>query len=283
MSTPNPTPNAQINDALRDVLPEVELAKLRAGLGAPAREAAGLSRTRVALSWLAAEDSLPGLNTDLDVTTANPTLAEIMIMISTSWMFELLGTSASGDDCTYSAEGGILFTTDGADGDEVILLPHLNADLSPWTGTTWGTDQETEWECTIETGLAAVLANSIHWAGLKLTNTEVIATDNDQVYFRHEDVAGVSGNWVAVYSIGGTDVSVNTGIAIAASTIYHLAIKIDASRIARFYINDALVATSTALTDATDFIPYIGIAADGAAEAKTLVVYGQAISRTLGA
>ena len=59
----------------------------------------------------------------------------------------------------------------------------------------------------------------------------------------------------------------------------HLRVSIDSCRIARFYLNGALVATSTALTNATDFIPYIGIAADGAGAAKHMYIYGQAIGR----
>ena len=40
---------------------------------------------------------------------------------------------------------------------------------------------------------------------------------------------------------------------------------------------------STALTNAIDLIPYIGVMLDGAAAAKAITVYGQAISRLIGA
>ncbi len=141
---------------------------------------------------------------------------------------------------------------------------------------SWGTDQETHWECHIKSG--AAITNSIIWAGLKLTNTEVTATDDDQVFFRYENGVN-SGNWEAISSIGGTDDEHDSGVTVAVDTEYHLKIVIQADRTALMYINGALVETSGALTDATDLIPYIGIAADGAAEAKTLNVYGQSISR----
>ena len=124
----------------------------------------------------------------------------------------------------------------------------------------------------------AAITNSIVWAGLKLTNTDVVATDNDQCYFRYED--GVNtGKWQAVSSIGGADDAADSGVTVALSTVYHLVIDIAADRTAAFYINGVLVETSAALTDATDFIPYIAVEADGAAEAKTLTVRAQAIER----
>jgi hypothetical protein len=177
-----------------------------------------------------------------------------------------LGVNASSDDVTINPEGGLKFETDGADGDENIVLPHLNTGQSAWTNYTWGTDQLTCWEGHFKSGTS--IANTIMWAGLKLTNTEVLVTDNDQVYLRYEDDVN-SGKFVVVYSIAGTDVSVDTGVACAVSTEYHVRITIDSSRIARVYLNGALVATSTALGNAVDLKPYMGIAADGAAARST--------------
>lgn len=189
--------------------------------------------------------------------------------------FELLGTNASSDDCTFNAEGGLKFQTDGADNDQCIVLPHLDASQSAWTGWTWGTDKQVEWDCVLATGSAITLETI--WAGLKLTNTSVVATDNDQAFFRFS----ASGNWIAVYSIGGVDVSYDTGIAVAASTIYRLRIWIDSNRYAHFYINDEEVKVTAALTDAVDLIPYVGIQANEAA-AKDFTLYEQSISRVRG-
>lgn len=224
---------------------------------------------RVGLRWVAGARGKPGLNADIQ------NAAESVRMV-TDPDLEILGTNATSALCTLNAEGGITMTTAGADGDEMILAPHLDANQTAWTAWTWGTDRSVVWECTIKTG--ASIDNCIVWAGLKLTNTEVTATDADQVFFRYENGVN-SGKWQAISSIGGADDAADSGVTVAAGTFYHLKIVIAADRTARMYINGALVETTAALTDATDLIPYIGIAADGAAEAKALTVYGQAISR----
>jgi len=228
--------------------------------------------SRFELVWYGGENGRPGLNNDI----AGGAFADV---ITVDHMFEILGTNASADDVTIG-EGGLLFTLDGADGDSIILLPHLDTGYSPWTTMTWGTDNEVHWECQIQTG--AAITNSIIWAGLKETNTNVVATDDDQAYFRYENGVG-SGLWQCVSSIAGTDTSTNSTVTVAASTNYHLKIVISSTRTASFYINGAHVTTTAALTDATDLIPYIGLEADGAAEAKTMIIVGQGISRAIGA
>jgi len=228
--------------------------------------------SRYELQRVAGHRGKPGINADI----LNASEAVRMV---TDPDFEVLGTNASSDDVTFYAEGGIKVETDGADGDGVFILPHLDANQSAWTQVTWGTDKQVIWECDISTG--AAITNSIIWAGLKLTNTDVVATDADQCYFRYEN--GVSsGVWVAVSSIGGTDSSLATGVTVAAATRYHLKIVIDSARKAKMYINGVLVKTTSALTDTVDLIPYICIEADGAAEAKHLYLHGQSISRAIG-
>lgn len=227
---------------------------------------------RFELKWVAGQRGKPSLNADIQ------NAAEGTRMIADP-DFEVLGTNASSDDVTFYAEGGIKMETDGADHDQVILLPHLDANQSAWTQVTWGSDKQTEWECHIKTGSA--ITNTVIWAGLKLTNTSVTATDADQAFFRYQNGVN-SGNWQAVDSVGGTDHETDAGVTVAANTEYHLRIAIDSSRLAKFYINGVLVKTSVALTTEKDFIPYIGIQGEGAAEAKHLYVFGQSISRVIG-
>jgi hypothetical protein len=226
---------------------------------------------RYELYWRAGERGHPCINADLasgTEATREPADKD----------FEVLGTNATSALAVYYAEGGIALVTAGASGDSTILAPHLDTNQTGWTGITWGTDKQTVWECHIST--AADIAAIVIWAGLKLTNTSTTATDNDQVFFRFAPGTN-SGEWQAIYSIGGTDTAVDTDVVVAASTKYRLKVAIDADRVARMWINDALVATSTALTDATDLIPYIGVQASAAA-AKTLYVFEQAISRQIG-
>ena len=222
---------------------------------------------RYRLEWIAGVRGIPQLNGSIANDNADRD-------------FEILGTSASNDDVTLYAEGGIQMQTDGADGDEVILLPHLDAGQSAWSGVTWGTDQEVRWECRIKTG-ANVLTNCIIWAGLKLTNTEVVADDDDQIFFRYED--GVNaGKFQIIRSVGDTDVEADTTVTVAANTDYHLVIVIQADRTVEAWINglSTFPTGATAMTNATDLIPYIGIATDGGgAGVRTLYVRGQAIER----
>uniref|UniRef100_A0A6C0LY21 Uncharacterized protein n=1 Tax=viral metagenome TaxID=1070528 RepID=A0A6C0LY21_9ZZZZ len=210
----------------------------------------------------------PGINADIQ--DAN----EAVRMIVNS-DFELLGTNGVSANSTFSTtRGGVLLTTDANANDQVIIAPHLDANQSAWAQIGWGTENQVVWECGVATG--TTIAAEIVWAGLKLTNTPVIATDNDQVFFRYE--TGVDTNWNAVYSIGGTDVEVNTGVVVAINTTYNFRVVIDAARIAKMYINNVLVATTTALTNDVNLIPYVGIQTT-AAFVKTLNLSYEKISR----
>jgi hypothetical protein len=191
--------------------------------------------------------------------------------------FEILGTNASDGDVTRGPEGGIICETDGGGNDQVIVLPHLVAGLSAWTGLTWGTDRSVRYDAVIGTG--AAITDCIIWCGLKLTNTQVIATDNNQAFFEYSSAIGA--NWQTVYSIGGTDTQGDSAVVVAINTVYHFTIDISALRVARFFIDGVLVATSTALTDVTDLIPYIGVMDLGAA-ARHIHILQCSISRTIG-
>lgn len=213
---------------------------------------------------------LPQLNATLDGVYTD----EVVRNCNTD--FEILGTGASDLDVTFSTTvAGIQLQTDGSSGDQVIVLPHLDTLYTAWTGILWGTENQVEWECIIRTD--ASVADVTIWAGLKLTNTSVVATDADQVFFRFD--GGVA-NWEAVTSIADTDTETDTGAAniVAINTVYKLRITIDSSRVARFYINNVLVHTTAALTDDVSFIPYIGVQ-DTAAAVKTITLIKQKISR----
>ena len=194
--------------------------------------------------------------------------------------FEILGTNASKDDVSFSStEGGIQLQTDGADNDQVIVLPHLDTDQTAWSGIKWGTENQVEWECAIRTGSS--IADTSFWAGLKLTEVPAYATNDDQAYFLYSsnDVQGAlttNGNLHFVYSVGGTDYITDLGIAVAISTIYKLRIVIDNHRQVAIYVNGVqygLVTTSSAggatqsttstlsnpLTNDVDLIPYVGV------------------------
>ena len=196
---------------------------------------------------------------------------------------------------------GITLTTAGADQDQAIVCPHLDSNQTAWTGTLWGTENEVTWECSINTN---AIDNQKLWAGLKLTNDQLVATDANQAFFKFQTDATNSESFDDftllhfVHSIGGTDYISALPITVAANTIYHLKIVIDSDRKAAIFVNGqqynvtstagstggTAVTTGTtktaALTDDIDLIPYIGIEA-GAAAAEAVDVHYQCISRTI--
>ena len=217
-----------------------------------------------------------------------------------SWMVE--GTNMTSALCTRNATAaGIVLTTAGADEDQAILTPNSATTESAWSDTVWGTENQTEWECSINTN---AIDNQKLWAGLKLTTDQLIATDANQAYFKFQTDATNSEAFDDytllhfVHSIGGTDYISALPITVAANTIYHLRISIDSDRKLSIFVdgtqyNITSTAGSTggtavtsgttksaAMTDDIDLLPVIGIEA-GAAAAEALDVHYTTISRTI--
>ena len=216
--------------------------------------------------------------------------------------FEVLGTNMTTALCTFNATAaGIVLTTAGADADQAIVAPHLDTNQTAWQVTEWGTENQVEWECSLNTN---AIDNQKLWAGLKLTNDQLVATDANQAFFKFQTDATNSEAFTDftllhfVYSVADTDYISALPITVAANTIYHLKISIDSDRKAAIFVDGVqynvtttsgstggtAVTTGTtktaALTDNIDLIPYIGIEA-GAAAAEAVDVHYQAISRTI--
>jgi hypothetical protein len=226
----------------------------------------------------------PGLNADIDQVST----VEVQRALNRNW--EALGTNMTTALCTFNTtSAGIVATTAGADQDQAIITPHLDTAATAWAGCLWGTENQVHWETSI--ALPAI-DNQKAWAGLKLTNDQLIATDANQAYFKFQTDATNSEAFDDytllhfVHSIGGTDYISALPITVAASTIYHLKIEFDSSRQMSIFVNGVqynvtstsgstggtAVTTGTtksaAMTDDIDLIPYIGIEAGaGAAEA----------------
>lgn len=202
-----------------------------------------------------------------------PSNAEIIAGDIANDNFAVLGTNMTTALCTFSAGGGITLTTAGASADSAIVLPHLNTNMTPWAvANQWGSSKSPRWETTITTG-ASIALTSI-WAGLKLTNTPVIATDNDQVYFRY-DSAENSGKWQLIHSRSDVDVTTVSSVTVAASTLYRLVIEVESDRTFMAYINGAAVGSIpfAALTASIDLKPYAGVLANTAAAKAIDVKY----------
>ena len=204
--------------------------------------------------------------------------------------------------CTFATTGaGVLATTATADQDQAILTPHLDTAATAWAGTLWGTENSVHFETSIQ---LPALDNQKVWAGLKLTNDQLVATDDDQMFFKFQSDATNSeaftdfAKWHFVHSIGGTDYISRLPITVAANTPYHFKIEVDSDRKAAIFVNGiqynvtttsgstggTAVTTGTtktaALSNDVDLIPYVGIEA-GAAAAEAVNVHYVACSRNV--
>ena len=238
----------------------------------------------------------PGLNANIDQVST----VEVQRALNRNW--EALGTNVTTALVTFaSTSAGVLATTAGADQDQAILTPHLDTAATAWAGTKWGTENETHFETSI---MLPAIDNQKVWAGLKLTNDQLVATDANQVFFKYQTDATNSeaftdyAKWHFVHSIGGTDYISQLPITVAANTPYHLKITIDSDRKASIFVNGVqynvtttsgstggtAVTTgttpSTALTDDIDLIPYVGIEA-GAAAAEAVNCHYVCCSRNV--
>ena len=245
---------------------------------------------------------LPKLNAVNIIDPDADDASALALHVLANKIFEVLGTNMTSALSTRNATAaGITLTTAGADQDQAIVLPHLDSNQTAWTGTKWGTENQTVWECSINTN---AIDNQKLWAGLKLTNDQLVATDANQAFFKFQTDATNSEaftdftKWHFVHSIGGTDYISQLPITVAANTIYHFKIEIDSDRKLSIFVDGqqynitstsgstggTAVTTGTtksaALTDDVDFIPYIGIEA-GAAAAEAVNIHYTAISRAM--
>ena len=244
----------------------------------------------------------PGLNAINIIDPDANDAAALAVTQAANKNFETLGTNYTTALTTFSAtQAGITMTTATADQDQAILLPHLDTNQTSWSGTKWGTENQVEWECSIS---LPALDNQKVWAGLKLTNDQLVATDANQMFFKYQTDATNSEaftdftKWHFVHSIGGTDYISVLPITVATNTPYHFKIEVDSDRKAAIFVNGiqynvtgtsgstggTAVTTGTtktgALTNDVDLIPYIGIE-NGAAAAEVLNVHYQSISRNV--
>ena len=247
----------------------------------------------------------PGLNAVAIIDPDADNASALAAYVIANKDFETLGTNMTTALTTFpGTQAGILMTTAGADQDQAILLPHLDTNQSAWAKVLWGTENSVEWECSIS---LPAIDNQKVWAGLKLTNDQLVATDANQIFFKFQTDATNSeafsdySYWHLVHSIGGTDYISQIPVTVAADTPYHLKIVIDSDRKATCFINGVqynvtstsgstggtavtavqpgvAAAKTAALTNDVDLIPYIGIEA-GAAAAEAVNVHYTAISR----
>lgn len=214
----------------------------------------------------------PGINANRDVPAGDTyNTAQMQLGVDKDAEWEALGTNVTSALVDHDANGGLILTTAGADGDEIILCPHVNSSVSGWKSRIMESAASPYFRARVRT--QASVTKFIMWAGLKLTNAEAKATDDDQIYVRVEDDV-ISGEFEIVGSRDGTDTETDTGLAVAANTDYDIQIFVDSARVPRVFINGVLYLTGAALITGEDLLPFVGVAADGTTPgAKSLQVY----------
>ena len=219
----------------------------------------------------------PGLNAVNIIDPDADDASALAVTQAANKNFEVLGTNMTTALCTFnSTAAGIILTTAGADQDQAIVLPHLDTNQTIWSGTKWGTENQVEWECSINTN---AIDNQKVWAGLKLTNDQLVATDANQAFFKFQTDATNSEAFRIKFDsdrkmeifVNGiqyniTDTSGSTG----GTAVTETAQQQDPKGLHK----------STAMTDDIDLIPYIGIEA-GAAAAEAVDVHYESISRKI--
>lgn len=195
--------------------------------------------------------------------------------------FVLSGTNAVNTVSALAAGGGVTLTSTTADADQCCIFPAgaINSvDQTAWAKASFSSSKSPVFRCRITTG--ASIAKLVIKAGLVKTNAINFTTDDDQVFFSYVsasasspyDTAG-STSWQVNSSIAGTDAAsvVSTlypnhpYAVLAASTDYNLEIRVNAARIATFYINGVLSGQAGPLAASIDLLPQIAIQASGTA------------------
>ncbi len=187
----------------------------------------------------------------------------------------VIGTNSAA--WTFATGGGVTGTTPANLNDQQCLRGQTAANQGIWSNTNWSTNDEVRYKCNLRTG--AAITTQVLAAGLKLSLTAGATlfdntTDADQVFFGYATdnrYTASAANWVAVIRIGGASANVDTTVVVGTGTNYRFVIDISSTRVARFYINGVLRATSAAITAGVNLLPFAGTETlAGAARAVTV-------------
>lgn len=213
------------------------------------------------------EAQRPALNAVLDGYTPFANATDLARFVANKGL-EVSGTNSTTALCTWATGGGITLTTAGAAADQMIVGAHTNTNQGPVANTYWSTDKEISFEIFLITG--SVVTQAKFWAGMKLTSTEAVATDNDQVYFRYAATTAAT-SLTFISSRSGTDTTTTLPtdkFAVwAASTAYRLRFDVLANRtvIASVGVGNTgtltpiSVAPLPALTTGINLLPFFGV------------------------
>lgn len=188
------------------------------------------------------------------------------------------GTNATAATAAvHHVDGGLTLVTAGADNDQVIISPRTTAQRGLVNAINLNTRNQPYVGAKIVT-TASVADLRIH-VGFSLTAAVDETTDADFAKFTY---TGDDGHLhAATRADGGTAGRRNLFVPVEASSAYELAVRVDAERRPRFYVNGREEYMGAPLKDNVNLIPVVAIQALAAA-AKTIrlrkIVVGRAHS-----
>jgi len=174
--------------------------------------------------------------------------------------------AADGGAVALRIGGGTQLTANSAGTAINYLIPRPT--YSAWDTIKWRPADLCSFETVVI--LAATITNYTVMAGLKLSATDVTATDDDQIVFRYQDTVN-SGKWQCIASKAGTDDASDSAVTAAVSTAYHLKLYVEPYTLRPiFLINGVQVAKGAALGSGDLALkPFLSVRAATAAN-KTL-------------
>lgn len=238
---------------------------VQTGLGSPL-----LSSAQVVNVWqhIQAFEQLPVLGA--------PTAADNL-----DW--ELIGQGAA---AAFDVRGGIEVETGAGQGDLAAVVPQTTATQTALQAIEWITSSDLIFDAAVRFD-GDNLDDLLVAAGFKLTSVAAVATDDDQLIFSF-DAPGGETTILAVSSVAGVDVIVDTGILIEADRQYRLTIltggptdSITGQPLARFLIDGQRVADIPApLPAITTMKPRLVLQKlDAAAVERQAVIHGLRVGK----
>lgn len=202
----------------------------------------------------------PVLASDLDPATINQ--AAVRLLTGANKDFIISGTNAANAGSALHVNGGVKLDTGGLDNDQIILSPATainSVDQTAWRTVEWEPEHELDFETIFE---LPSLDNILLHVGLGLTAALDLTTDADQakVQFSTEGSTSTS-NFTAATSVGGADAEEDLGVAPTADKSIRIRITTDPNGVPRFYVNNVLKHTGSALTSGVNLIPFMGVQA----------------------
>ena len=204
-----------------------------------------------------------------------PQLAGSIANTNASKTWEIAGTAAADANATFDTGGGVTLATAAVANNQQIVIPNTTGadnSQSPWQGTSWSTSDQVIGKFNFK---VVDIANTMLFAGFKITTTIDISTDDNQLFVGANSagtLGGVAANFVVVESRATIDLQTDTTVAVAAAS-WRVVIAWQADRTARVYLNGVLRHTTAAFgAGITTMKPMMGIEVLGGGAGRSMTV-----------